>query len=131
MCVILQPNHFLAFPLDLLLSTLAFVGLQLDALHPAVSAFRTSMGDRTDHQAGIDALSEAVKVCPTSLNLKRWDVLTCTDVFQAAVTGAAATVNMNARAGRASYVHPSQLVQPDPGARAVAIWLKAIYSAFE
>ena len=33
---------------------------------------------------------------------------------------------MRARAGRASYVHSSQLTQVDPGARAVDIWLEAI-----
>ena len=32
-----------------------------------------------------------------------------------------------AGAGRASYVHSSQLSQPDPGARAVAVAIAAIY----
>ncbi len=45
------------------------------------------------------------------------------------MTGADATVGMKARAGRASYVHESQLTQADPGARAVAIWMEALSSA--
>ena len=49
---------------------------------------------------------------------------------QAAEAGAEATVKMSARAGRASYMHTSQLTQPDPGAQVVAIWLRAILSAF-
>ena len=32
---------------------------------------------------------------------------------------------MSAKAGRASYVSKEQLTKPDPGAVAVAIWLKA------
>ena len=36
---------------------------------------------------------------------------------------------MSAQAGRASYVHVSQLTQPDPGAKAVLIWLEAILYA--
>ena len=46
---------------------------------------------------------------------------------QAAQAGALATTEMEARAGRASYVHSSQLTQPDPGAHAVGIWMEAIY----
>lgn len=46
---------------------------------------------------------------------------------QAAEDGAEATVKMEARAGRASYVHCSQLTQPDPGAHAVGVWLAAIH----
>ena len=112
------------------LSVLAFLCPQVDALHPAVAAFRTTLAQRTDSQTGLDALSEAVKVCPTLLGLERVMQIFMM-VLQAAVAGAAATVNMSAQAGRASYVHSSQLTQPDPGAHAVAIWLKAIHSAFD
>ncbi len=49
--------------------------------------------------------------------------------LQAAARGAEATVSMNARAGRASYVNQSQLTQADPGARAVAVWMNALSSA--
>lgn len=48
-------------------------------------------------------------------------------LFQAAENGAVATTEMEARAGRASYVNRSQLTQPDPGAHAVGVWLAAIH----
>ena len=47
--------------------------------------------------------------------------------LQAAKSGAEATIKMKAKAGRASYVHVSQLTQKDPGAEAVAVWLEAVY----
>lgn len=48
---------------------------------------------------------------------------------QAAKQGAENTRNMAARSGRASYVSRELLIQPDPGAVAVGVWLQAIYSA--
>lgn len=33
---------------------------------------------------------------------------------------------MKAKVGRASYVNPNLIVEPDPGAYAVAIWTQAI-----
>ena len=38
---------------------------------------------------------------------------------------------MVARAGRASYVEPSLITQPDPGAAAVALWLRAALVAWK
>jgi len=47
---------------------------------------------------------------------------------QAAEEGVARTGEMKeAGAGRSSYVHSSELTQPDPGAKAVALALVAIY----
>lgn len=46
--------------------------------------------------------------------------------FQAGEKAAEGTKNMKARAGRASYVSADLLKRPDPGATAVAIWLKAV-----
>ena len=40
-----------------------------------------------------------------------------------------ATTNMKARAGRASYVSAEHLKNPDPGAHAVGIWMRAAYEA--
>ena len=56
-------------------------------------------------------------------------VMWCALYTQAAKAGAAGTTALRARAGRASYVHYSQLTQPDPGAVAVAIWLEAVLTA--
>ncbi|XP_023931486.1 triokinase/FMN cyclase-like isoform X2 [Lingula anatina] len=53
------------------------------------------------------------------------------DAFETAVKAAeqaaADTANMTARAGRASYVSKDLQTQPDAGAVAVSVWLKAIY----
>ena len=46
---------------------------------------------------------------------------------QAAKAGSVATSKMEAKAGRASYLHSSQLTQQDPGAQAVALWMEAVY----
>ena len=51
--------------------------------------------------------------------------------LQAAEEGAEKTVAMRAKAGRASYVNVSRLVNPDPGAQAVALWMEAIYTALK
>lgn len=40
------------------------------------------------------------------------------------------TRNMRARCGRASYTNVISQIEPDPGAKAVAIWLRAIYKTF-
>lgn len=47
-------------------------------------------------------------------------------VHQAAETAAQNTAKMKAQAGRASYVNSDILNQPDAGAVAVTIWMKAI-----
>ncbi|CAH2241584.1 jg3920 [Pararge aegeria aegeria] len=45
---------------------------------------------------------------------------------EAAEKGSKATATMSARAGRASYVASGYVNDEDAGARAVAIWLRAI-----
>ena len=50
-------------------------------------------------------------------------------IQQAAKQGAEDTRKMTARCGRASYVSPEHLTQPDPGAVAVGVWLQAVYTA--
>ena len=40
-------------------------------------------------------------------------------------------MSMKAKAGRASYVHTSRLVNPDPGAQAVALWMEAVYNCLK
>ncbi|XP_072040397.1 triokinase/FMN cyclase-like [Amphiura filiformis] len=53
------------------------------------------------------------------------------DIFdravQAAENTATMTKDMEAHAGRASYVNRALITLPDPGAQAVAIWLRAIH----
>ena len=46
--------------------------------------------------------------------------------LQAAEVAAKNTQSMKAKAGRASYVSADVLTKPDPGATAVAVWLRAV-----
>ena len=74
----------------------------LDALIPASEAFGTALkAGRSLH----DALSEAAA---------------------AAGKGAEATASMSPRKGRSSYLGDRALGHPDPGAEAVAVWLRAV-----
>ena len=51
--------------------------------------------------------------------------------LKSAQNGAISTTSMKAHAGRASYVNPEHLKQPDPGAHAVGIWMRAAAEAFK
>lgn len=51
-------------------------------------------------------------------------------ILKAAEAEAERTVQMVARAGRASYVNRDQLNQPDPGAKAVSFWMRAILDSY-
>lgn len=57
------------------------------------------------------------------------------ETFGAAVQAAEAmttkTATMPAKAGRASYVNAALITQPDPGAYAVTVWLRAAYEAIK
>lgn len=48
--------------------------------------------------------------------------------IQAAEDMAKNTAQMRAKAGRASYINKELVNQPDPGAYAVALWLRAAYN---
>jgi len=51
------------------------------------------------------------------------------DAVTAAEQGAKATAQMLPRRGRASYLRKRALGHPDPGAVAVAIWLRAVFES--
>ena len=79
---------------------------------------RAKAGDRTMLDALIparDALAASSKTNPI-----------ITEVAQAAQLGAEATTQMTPRRGRSSYLGERALGHPDPGAVAVAIWLRAL-----
>ncbi|XP_053373186.1 triokinase/FMN cyclase-like isoform X1 [Mercenaria mercenaria] len=73
----------------------------LDALWAAKETFEKKLADSSP----VEAFREAVK---------------------AGESAAESTKDMKARAGRASYVSADLLTKADPGAMAVAVWLKAI-----
>lgn len=73
-------------------------------------------------------------ICPQALNASAEQAQAADVAANAAATaaeaGAEATCGMLAAAGRASYVPAEQQEGcPDPGARAVAVWLRAVASA--
>jgi triose/dihydroxyacetone kinase / FAD-AMP lyase (cyclizing) len=75
----------------------------LDALDPFVTALRREAG-KTPREAGLAAAA-------------------------AAEQGAEATAQMKPRLGRSSYLGDRVLGYPDPGAKAVAVWLRAVSEA--
>jgi dihydroxyacetone kinase len=81
-------------------------------------------GDRTM----LDALD------PFTRSLARAEGPVSREVLMAAVEsaerGAESTARMKARLGRSSYLGDRVLGYPDPGAKAVAIWLRAAYESF-
>lgn len=62
-------------------------------------------------------------------NINNFNLVEINDVWQRATTeaekSATETSLMTAKAGRASYVDKTRLKRPDPGAQAVALWLRA------
>ena len=76
----------------------------LDALDPFVKALKKSIGDKTPHEALVAAV-------------------------EAAERGVEATAQMKPRLGRSSYLGNRVLGHPDPGAKAITIWLRAVSEA--
>jgi dihydroxyacetone kinase len=79
-------------------------------------------GDRTM----LDALDPFVKTLKTAAGTAREVLLAAVDDAQ---RGAEATAKMKPRLGRSSYLQDRVLGHPDPGAIAVAIWLRAVVDA--
>ncbi|CAG0922707.1 unnamed protein product [Notodromas monacha] len=72
----------------------------------------------------IDAL-DPVKNVLQNAKPGKWTSL-LEEAAVAAEMGAEATITMKARAGRAAYVAVENFHGPDPGAKAVAIWIRAV-----
>jgi triose/dihydroxyacetone kinase / FAD-AMP lyase (cyclizing) len=77
----------------------------LDALDPFVKALRNGVGGRTSGEAILAAV-------------------------EAAERGVEATARMKPRLGRSSYLGDRVLGYPDPGAKAVVVWLRAASDTF-
>lgn len=85
-------------------------------------------GDRTMLDALCPAVDELIKLT-TAPSGGHMAVLQ--SAVKKAASGAEATRDLKARAGRASYISPNLLSLPDPGAVAVATILKAILEVLE
>ena len=76
----------------------------LDALDPFMQALKKSIGGKTSREAVAAAV-------------------------EAAERGVEATSQMKPRVGRSSYLGDRVLGYPDPGAKAITIWLRAVSEA--
>jgi dihydroxyacetone kinase len=76
----------------------------LDALDPFVKALKKSIGRKMSREAAVAAV-------------------------EAAECGVEATAQMKPRLGRSSYLGDRVLGHPDPGAKAITIWLRAVSEA--
>jgi dihydroxyacetone kinase len=76
----------------------------LDALDPFVKTLKKNMGEKTSREAVVAAV-------------------------EAAERGVEATAQMKPRVGRSSYLGDRVLGYPDPGAKAISVWLCAVSEA--
>jgi dihydroxyacetone kinase len=76
----------------------------------------------------LDALDPFAKTLENEIGKKtlQESVITAVD---AAERGVALTAQMTPRLGRSSYLGDRVLGYPDPGAKAIAIWLRAVADA--
>jgi triose/dihydroxyacetone kinase / FAD-AMP lyase (cyclizing) len=95
----------------------------VEAFEEGCQAIRELGGAKPGDRTMVDALYPFVNT------LKRERVATPQAVWaavEAAEQGAAATAQMKPKLGRSSYLGDRVLGHPDPGARAVSIWLRAV-----
>ncbi|KAG8379513.1 hypothetical protein BUALT_Bualt07G0096300 [Buddleja alternifolia] len=96
------------------------------ALEAAIAAVSKYGGAKAGFRTLLDALIPASSVLKEKLAAGEDPVTAFALSAEAAVTGAESTKNMQAQAGRSSYVSADILASvPDPGAMAAASWYKA------
>jgi triose/dihydroxyacetone kinase / FAD-AMP lyase (cyclizing) len=95
-----------------------------DSLDQGCRAISELGGAKPGDRSMLDALDPFVKALKKSVNGKvsRETVL---DAVEAAERGAEATIHMKPHVGRSSYLGDRVLGYPDPGAKAVTIWLRS------
>ncbi|XP_077978362.1 triokinase/FMN cyclase-like [Glandiceps talaboti] len=100
----------------------------VNALCSAITAISKYGGAEPGDRTMLDPLHVAYTVLASALEEGGSEPI---DEFEKAVKAAEdsakATAQMKARAGRASYVNQDLLTQPDPGATAVSLWMRAAY----
>ncbi|KAK3093627.1 hypothetical protein FSP39_018283 [Pinctada imbricata] len=101
-----------------------------EALKAGISTIMRYGGAEPGDRTMLDALHAAGTVFTEAVG-KKSAMEAFTDAVQAADKAAQSTATMKARAGRASYVSADHLKNPDPGAVAVTIWMKAILDCTE
>ncbi|KAL2234491.1 UNVERIFIED_CONTAM: putative 3,4-dihydroxy-2-butanone kinase [Sesamum indicum] len=102
------------------------------ALEAAIDAVSKYGGAKAGYRTLLDALIPASSVLKEKLTAGEDPVQAFALSAEAAVAGAESTKNMQAQAGRSSYVSADILASvPDPGAVAAASWYKAAASAMK
>ncbi|NXT78295.1 TKFC cyclase, partial [Zapornia atra] len=102
-----------------------------DAMDAGVEAMQRYGGAAPGDRTMLDPLCAAVQALYAlhGPNAQLLPVLAA--AVQSAEAAAEATRHMEAGAGRASYISSAQLLQPDPGAVAVAAVLRAVLEALQ
>ncbi|XP_034424757.1 triokinase/FMN cyclase [Hippoglossus hippoglossus] len=102
------------------------------AVHAGTQAMRryggADPGDRTMLDALFPAVDELMKLTTAPPG---GQMVILQAAVQKAASGAEATRNLTARAGRASYIAAERVTLPDPGAVAVAAILRAVLESLE
>ncbi|KAJ7243360.1 hypothetical protein O6H91_Y433900 [Diphasiastrum complanatum] len=102
----------------------------LAAFEAAVTAVSTYGGAFAGYRTMLDALLPATATLKEKLSAGEIPADSLLSAAEAAERGAESTKNMQAQAGRSSYVPPEILTTvPDPGAMAAAAWLRAVAGA--
>ncbi|RUS81363.1 hypothetical protein EGW08_010861 [Elysia chlorotica] len=95
------------------------------ALSSGLQAIMKYGGAKPGYRTMVDPLHAAVQSMTDAKNSSLSVIESLKKAAEAATKAAAATKDMDAQAGRASYVNKSLLDKPDPGALAVASWMTA------
>ncbi len=96
------------------------------AFRAAVDGVREVGGAEVGDRTMVDALAPAADAFAAALDSGAPWPAALSAAADAAAAGAAATADVRARLGRSSYLGDRVLGHPDPGARAVGLWLAAI-----
>jgi dihydroxyacetone kinase len=99
-----------------------------DSLDQGCRAISELGGAKPGDRSMLDALDPFVKALKKSVNGKV-SRKTVMDAVEAAERGAEATARMKPHVGRSSYLGDRVLGYPDPGAKAVTIWLRSACEA--
>ncbi len=101
-------------------TVLAASGEWAEAIEQGCRAISELGGAKPGDRTMLDALDPFMQVLKSGAGLKI--------AVAAAEHGAEATAHMKPRAGRSSYLGDRVLGHPDPGAKAIALWLSAASS---
>jgi dihydroxyacetone kinase len=96
------------------------------ALQAGTDGVRRTGGAEVGDRTMVDALAPAAAALTAALDAGRTWPEALSAAVDAAREGTAGTATVRARLGRSSYLGDRVLGHPDPGARAVVVWLAAI-----